>query len=42
MAETIAVLYFWLKSAHLIFVIFWMAGLFILELIRPWRIRNRS
>jgi putative membrane protein len=30
MAETIAVLYFWLKSAHLIFVIFWMAGLFML------------
>lgn len=23
-------LYFWLKSAHLIFVIFWMAGLFML------------
>jgi protoporphyrinogen IX oxidase len=30
MAETIAVLYYWLKSAHLIFVIFWMAGLFML------------
>jgi protoporphyrinogen IX oxidase len=30
MADTIAVLYYWLKSAHLIFVIFWMAGLFML------------
>jgi protoporphyrinogen IX oxidase len=30
MAEIIAVLYYWLKSAHLIFVIFWMAGLFML------------
>jgi protoporphyrinogen IX oxidase len=30
MAETLAVLYYWLKSAHLIFVIFWMAGLFML------------
>lgn len=30
MAETISMLYFWLKSAHLIFVIFWMAGLFML------------
>jgi protoporphyrinogen IX oxidase len=30
MTETIAVLYYWLKSAHLIFVIFWMAGLFML------------
>ena len=30
MAEAIAVLYYWLKSAHLIFVIFWMAGLFML------------
>jgi protoporphyrinogen IX oxidase len=30
MAENIAVLYDWLKSAHLIFVIFWMAGLFML------------
>lgn len=30
MAETVTVLYFWLKSAHLIFVIFWMAGLFML------------
>lgn len=30
MAEAISVLYYWLKSAHLIFVIFWMAGLFML------------
>jgi protoporphyrinogen IX oxidase len=30
MADFIAVLYYWLKSAHLIFVIFWMAGLFML------------
>jgi putative membrane protein len=30
MTETIAVLYIWLKSAHIIFVIFWMAGLFML------------
>jgi putative membrane protein len=30
MAETLAVLYYWLKSAHLVFVIFWMAGLFML------------
>jgi protoporphyrinogen IX oxidase len=30
MTDNIAVLYYWLKSAHLIFVIFWMAGLFML------------
>lgn len=30
MTENIAVLYIWLKSAHIIFVIFWMAGLFML------------
>jgi len=30
MTETIAVLYIWLKSAHIIFVIFWMAGMFML------------
>ena len=30
MTEIIAVLYYWLKSAHIIFVIFWMAGLFML------------
>ncbi|WP_022672944.1 protoporphyrinogen oxidase HemJ [Novosphingopyxis baekryungensis] len=28
--ETLSVLYLWLKAAHLIFVIFWMAGLFML------------
>ncbi|MGL5839383.1 MAG: CopD family protein [Sphingorhabdus sp.] len=30
MTETLALLYYWLKSAHIIFVIFWMAGLFML------------
>ena len=30
MDYTLSVLYFWLKSAHIIFVIFWMAGLFML------------
>ncbi len=30
MTETLSVLYYWLKSAHIIFVIFWMAGLFML------------
>jgi putative membrane protein len=30
MTETLTVLYNWLKSAHIIFVIFWMAGLFML------------
>jgi len=30
MTELIAMLYFWLKSAHIIFVIFWMAGLFMI------------
>jgi protoporphyrinogen IX oxidase len=30
MTEIIAMLYIWLKSAHIIFVIFWMAGLFML------------
>jgi putative membrane protein len=30
MTDSIAVLYYWLKSAHLIFMIFWMAGLFML------------
>lgn len=28
--DIFALLYLWLKSAHLIFVIFWMAGLFML------------
>lgn len=30
MQEILATLYFWLKAGHLIFVIFWMAGLFML------------
>jgi uncharacterized integral membrane protein (TIGR00701 family) len=30
MTDIIAMLYFWLKSAHIIFVIFWMAGLFMI------------
>ena len=30
MTETLALAYPWLKAAHLIFVIFWMAGLFML------------
>ena len=30
MQETLAMTYFWLKAGHLIFVIFWMAGLFML------------
>jgi protoporphyrinogen IX oxidase len=30
MTEIFPLLYLWLKSAHLIFVIFWMAGLFML------------
>lgn len=30
MTEIIAMLYIWLKSAHIIFVIFWMAGLFMI------------
>jgi protoporphyrinogen IX oxidase len=30
MTDILSVLYYWLKSAHLIFVIFWMAGLFML------------
>ena len=30
MQETLSVLYFWLKAGHIIFVIFWMAGLFML------------
>ena len=30
MTDTLALLYPWLKAAHLIFVIFWMAGLFML------------
>jgi len=30
MNEIISMLYLWLKSAHIIFVIFWMAGLFMM------------
>ena len=30
MTEILSVLYIWLKSAHIIFVIFWMAGLFMI------------
>jgi putative membrane protein len=30
MAWVIAMIYFWLKAGHIIFVIFWMAGLFML------------
>lgn len=30
MTDVISMLYLWLKSAHIIFVIFWMAGLFMI------------
>ena len=30
MQEVLAMTYFWLKAGHLIFVVFWMAGLFML------------
>lgn len=30
MQEVLAVIYLWLKAGHIIFVIFWMAGLFML------------
>jgi len=30
MEGALAVIYFWLKAGHVIFVIFWMAGLFML------------
>ena len=30
MQETLSMLYFWLKAGHIIFMVFWMAGLFIL------------
>lgn len=30
MQEALAVTYFWLKAGHIVFVIFWMAGLFML------------
>ena len=30
MDEFLAMIYFWLKAGHIVFVIFWMAGLFML------------
>ena len=30
MQETLSVIYYWLKAGHVIFVVFWMAGLFML------------
>src|SRR5690606_17876592 len=30
MQDVLSVTYFWLKAGHIIFVIFWMAGLFML------------
>jgi len=30
MQDVLFMIYFWLKAAHIIFVIFWMAGLFML------------
>ena len=30
MHDVLAVTYFWLKAGHIIFVVFWMAGLFML------------
>ncbi len=30
MQEVLYIIYFWLKAGHIIFVIFWMAGLFML------------
>lgn len=30
MSEILSVTYYWLKAGHIIFVIFWMAGLFML------------
>lgn len=30
MQETLGMIYLWLKAGHIIFVIFWMAGLFML------------
>ena len=30
MQEALAMTYFWLKAGHIIFVVFWMAGLFML------------
>ena len=30
MQETLSLIYLWLKAGHVIFVVFWMAGMFIL------------
>ena len=30
MQDVLAVLYYWLKAGHIVFVVFWMAGLFML------------
>ena len=30
MQEVLFMIYFWLKAGHIVFVIFWMAGLFML------------
>jgi len=30
MQEVLAMIYYWLKAGHIIFVVFWMAGLFML------------
>lgn len=30
MQETLGMLYFWLKAGHIIFMVFWLAGLFML------------
>jgi len=30
MQEALAVIYYWLKAGHIVFVVFWMAGLFML------------
>ena len=30
MQDVLAMIYFWLKAGHIIFVVFWMAGLFML------------
>ncbi|GAB5348814.1 CopD family protein [Alteriqipengyuania sp. 357] len=30
MQETLGTLYFWLKAGHIIFMVFWLAGLFML------------
>jgi protoporphyrinogen IX oxidase len=30
MQETLAMIYYWLKAGHIVFMVFWMAGLFML------------